>query len=69
MVLEFSNGGEDLEHVVLNNAAQAVSVFWQVALALAGACLFPWTNSLTGLEGPPKNIENGNHFIPKNIWA
>ena len=36
VVLEFSNGGEDLEHVVLKNAAQAVSVFWQVAFALAG---------------------------------
>ncbi len=36
VVLEFSNGGDDLEHVTLNNAAQGIAVFIQVAHALAG---------------------------------
>ncbi len=36
VVMEFSNGGEDLEHITLTNAAQAFAVFWQVAFALAG---------------------------------
>ena len=40
MVLEFGNGGDDLEHVTLKNAAQGLAVFHQVAHALAGNTLF-----------------------------
>ena len=42
VVLEFSNGGEDLEHITLNNATQGVAVFWQVAHALAGTSPRGW---------------------------
>jgi len=38
VVLEFGNGGSDLEHVELKNAAQGLAVFYQVAHALAGQC-------------------------------
>lgn len=37
VVLELSNGGKDLEHIVLNNAAQGLAVFDQVAHAMAMA--------------------------------
>jgi serine/threonine-protein kinase haspin len=37
VVLEFGNGGQDLEHVTLNNAAQGMAVFHQVAHAFAVA--------------------------------
>ena len=36
VVLEFGNGGPDLEHVELKNAEQGLAVFYQVAHALAG---------------------------------
>lgn len=37
VVLELSNGGQDLEHITLNNAAQGLAIFNQVAHAMAMA--------------------------------
>jgi len=36
VVLEFSNGGNDLEHAELKNGAQGLSIFMQVVHSLAG---------------------------------
>ena len=39
VALEYANGGKDLEHIVLKNATEGLSIFHQVAYALAGTII------------------------------
>ena len=38
VAIEYENGGQDLETIVMNNASQGLSIFLQVAYSIAGKC-------------------------------